>query len=100
MRVWMLLSLTAPMLALLAPTAVPPTRLRRTRRACWPRACEKEVPEGKTTVGSNEYYRGFLETPLEDVRGDGMEQALKLGAGTVGVVLALTLAFLASNGLL
>lgn len=98
MRVWLLLSLTAPSLASLAP--IQPTRLRSTRRTCRPHACDTEPPEGKTTVGSNEYYRGFLETPLEDVRGDGMEQALKLGAGTVGVVVALTVAFLASNGLL
>jgi hypothetical protein len=84
----------------MAPEAMPPTRLRHSRCASGPAACDKELPDGKTTVGSKEYYRGFLETPLEDVRGDGMEQALKLGAGTVGVVVALMLAFLASNGLL
>src|SRR6056297_724738 len=96
--VWLLLlCCSAPALALLAPATVPQIRWRTIRRAGPPRACDNELPDGKTTVGSNEYYRGFLETPLEDVRGDGMEQALKLGAGTVGVVAALTLAFLASN---
>jgi hypothetical protein len=54
-----------------------------------------------TKVGSKEYYKGFLVTPLEEdtsiPRGDGLEQALKLGgAAGIGLV-ALVAAFLISN---
>jgi hypothetical protein len=53
-----------------------------------------------TKVGSKEYYRGFLETPVEVIRGDGIEQAVKLGLGAGGFLLVLTLAFLLGNGLI
>ena len=51
-------------------------------------------------VGSKAYYEGFLSTPLEENRGDGTEQAIKLGASTLGVVGLLFVGFMASNGLL
>lgn len=60
---------------------------------------EPSRPE-ETQVGSGAYYRGFLSTPLEDNRGDGTEQALKLGAGAAACLGVLLLGFLASNGLL
>lgn len=54
-----------------------------------------------TKVGSKDYYRGFLETPVEvRNRGDGIEQAVKLGLGAGGFLLVLTLAFLVGNGLI
>ena len=57
--------------------------------------------EEETKVGSVEYYKGFFESPVDDNalegRGDGLDQALKLG-GTVGIVLVvLAVAFLKSN---
>ena len=62
---------------------------------------EPDTPEdGLTEVGSKAYYDGFLSTPLEESRGDGTEQAIKLAASTVGVVAVLLLGFMASNGLL
>ena len=51
-------------------------------------------------VGSKAYYEGFLSTPLEENSGDGTEQAIKLGASTLGVVGLLFVGFMASNGLL
>ena len=64
---------------------------------------EKEE-ESVVQVGSKEYLEGFISSPIEDQtvpeRGTGLEQALKLG-GTVSLALiALFLAFMASNGLL
>lgn len=73
-----------------------------------------------TTVGSQAYYRGFLESPLRDPapRGstgdssgvtefdvdtapqDGLEQALKLSGGASVLLGVMLLAFLASNGLI
>jgi hypothetical protein len=56
-----------------------------------------------TTVGSKEYYQGFFSSPLKDEsvasssRGDGVEQALKLGGSAMLFLTALTLAFLKSN---
>ena len=51
-------------------------------------------------LGGKSYYEGFFTTPLEDNRGDGTEQAIKLALGTVGASAILLLGFLASNGLL
>lgn len=51
-------------------------------------------------VGSKAYYEGFFSTPLQENRGDGTEQALKLGLGTTTVVVALFAGFMVSNGLL
>lgn len=68
-------------------------------------AQEKEL----TTVGSTDYYRGFVESPLNPTTGDddgdafrqeGLEQAIKLGAGATAVLAALFLGFMASNGLI
>lgn len=62
--------------------------------------------EDATTVGSAEYYKGFVESPIQDdglPERDplgGLEQALKLGAGATGVLGLLTVGFMASNGLL
>lgn len=59
-----------------------------------------------TQIGSKEYYEGFLKSDLRDdstnnsERGDGLEQALKLGLYSAGVLGLLLLGFLASNGLL
>lgn len=63
----------------------------------------------KVEVGSGEYYKGFVESPIipspEDVDGDafrqeGLEQAIKLGAQATAVLGVLFLGFMASNGLL
>eukprot|EP00967_Tisochrysis_lutea_P060698 scaffold77673_cov32-Tisochrysis_lutea.AAC.2 len=81
------------------PVAIGFTRSMQVRHAL-PRACDSEPEEGKTQVGSKAYYQGFLSTPLEESRGDGTEQAIKLGLSTAGIVGVLTVAFLASNGLL
>eukprot|EP00591_Stephanopyxis_turris_P012470 CAMPEP_0195520712 /NCGR_PEP_ID=MMETSP0794_2-20130614/17479_1 /TAXON_ID=515487 /ORGANISM="Stephanopyxis turris, Strain CCMP 815" /LENGTH=102 /DNA_ID=CAMNT_0040650131 /DNA_START=222 /DNA_END=530 /DNA_ORIENTATION=- len=59
---------------------------------------EKEEDE-LTAVGSKEYYKGFVSRSLEEdsERGDGLEQALKLG-GQATIVLALLVAvFVVSN---
>ena len=63
----------------------------------------------KVEVGSGEYYKGFVESPIippqEDVDGEafrqeGLEQAIKLGAQATAVLAVLFLGFMASNGLL
>ncbi|KAK3271200.1 hypothetical protein CYMTET_20438 [Cymbomonas tetramitiformis] len=59
-----------------------------------------------TTVGSKEYYKGFLSSPISDptvvssARGDGTEQALKLAGQVTAVMVALFLGFMVSNGLI
>ncbi len=65
--------------------------------------------KGLTTVGSTDYYKGFVESPLNPTTGDadgdafrqeGLEQAIKLGAGATAVLAVLFLGFMASNGLI
>jgi hypothetical protein len=55
-------------------------------------------------VGTKEYYTGFLSSPIQDEtvaqRGNGLEQALKLGGGVVVVLAVLVVGFLASNDLI
>ena len=65
-------------------------------------ASEPSVPDApeRTEVGSAEYYKGFVSTPIAESRGDGTEQAIKLGGGAVAIVGALLVGFMASNGLL
>ena len=59
-----------------------------------------------TTVGSSEYYQGFLtrsvnEEPTERVTGDAiLGPTLKFAGGIGAILVALTVAFLASNGLI
>jgi len=59
-----------------------------------------------TTVGSSEYYKGFItrsvdEEPSERVTGDAvLGPTLKLGAGISLILVALTAAFLVSNGII
>ncbi|KAJ1383985.1 hypothetical protein B484DRAFT_460139 [Ochromonadaceae sp. CCMP2298] len=61
--------------------------------------------ENLTKVGTRKYYNGFFSSPLVDKsvasssRGDGVEQAAKLGAGAALLLVGLTVAFLASNNL-
>ena len=61
--------------------------------------------EGLTSVGSKEYYRGFFNSYLIDEsvnsseRGNGLEQALKLGSGAAAFLTLLTLLFMKSNGI-
>ena len=63
----------------------------------------KEVDD-KVEVGSKEYLKGFVSSPIKDEtvaeRGSGLEQALKLGGGVSLILIALVVAFLASNGLI
>ena len=60
----------------------------------------------ETEVGSAEYYKGFVSSPIGDESLPerdplgGLEQALKLGGSATLVLTALTLGFMASNGLL
>ena len=63
----------------------------------------EEVAE--VEVGSSDYYKGFLETPIDEFDAErdpngGLDQALKLGGGATVVLGALFLGFMASNGLL
>jgi hypothetical protein len=55
-------------------------------------------------VGTKEYYTGFLSSPIQDEtvaqRGNGLEQALKLGGGVLVVLVVLVAGFLASNDLI
>lgn len=66
-----------------------------------------------TEIGSKDYYKGFFSSPLVEQpgtsadnrartssRGDGVEQAIKLGGGVAVVLTLLTIVFLASNGLI
>ena len=60
----------------------------------------------KTKVGSSEYYQGFVsrsvdEEPAERVTGDAvLGPTLKFAGGVSLGLIALTVAFLASNGLI
>mmetsp|Transcript_813 Transcript_813/g.1462 ORF Transcript_813/g.1462 Transcript_813/m.1462 type:complete len:131 (-) Transcript_813:44-436(-) len=66
----------------------------------------------RVEVGSKEYYKGFIESPLKPAEGgldevdgdrfrqEGLEQALKLGGGATAVLALLFLGFMGSNGLL
>jgi len=60
--------------------------------------------EEKVKVGTKEYYNGFLSSPMQGEtaaqRGDGLEQALKLGGGVVLVLVVFVFGFLASNNLI
>ena len=60
--------------------------------------------EEQVAVGTQEYYKGFLSSPIQDEtvaeRGSGLEQALKLGGGVIVVLIVLVVGFLASNGLI
>ncbi|EJK59377.1 hypothetical protein THAOC_20418 [Thalassiosira oceanica] len=62
--------------------------------------------DSKTTVGSSEYYQGFIsrsvdEEPAERVTGDAvLGPTLKFAGGVSLGLIALTVAFLASNGLI
>jgi hypothetical protein len=68
-------------------------------------AVENNDDEGdKVKVGSKEYLEGFISSPILDdsvaERGNGLEQALKLGGSVAAGLLVLFLGFMASNGLL
>ena len=60
--------------------------------------------EEQVALGTQEYYKGFLSSPIQDEtvaeRGSGLEQALKLGGGVIVVLVVLVVGFLASNGLI
>ena len=59
-----------------------------------------------TTVGSSEYYQGFInrsvnEEPTERVTGDALlGPIMKFAGGAAVIIAALTAAFLASNGII
>jgi len=63
----------------------------------------KKNEEAQVKVGSKDYYKGFVESSLNeetDPRGDGLKQTLAL-AGNATIVLALlTALFLKSNGII
>eukprot|EP01083_Nonionella_stella_P213040 768732_1 len=67
---------------------------------------EQNSDEEVTTVGSSEYYQGFLNRPVdqeptERVTGDAvLGPTLKLAGGVTFILVALTTAFLASNGII
>ena len=66
----------------------------------------KEQEENLTSIGSTEYYKGFLtrsakEEPIERVTGDAiLGPTLKFAGGVSLILVVLVLAFLGSNGLL
>ena len=66
---------------------------------------EKKKEVAEVEGGSSDYYKGFLETPIDEFDAErdpngGLDQALKLGGGATVVLGALFLGFMASNGLL
>mmetsp|Transcript_29649 Transcript_29649/g.31856 ORF Transcript_29649/g.31856 Transcript_29649/m.31856 type:complete len:145 (+) Transcript_29649:100-534(+) len=69
---------------------------------------DNDEREEKVEVGTKEYYNGFLSSPIRQQddttaaqqRGDGLEQALKLGGGVVPFLMVFVLGFLASNNLI
>mmetsp|Transcript_19230 Transcript_19230/g.24769 ORF Transcript_19230/g.24769 Transcript_19230/m.24769 type:complete len:122 (+) Transcript_19230:174-539(+) len=68
-------------------------------------ATEKEGGEkDKVQVGSREYMDGFLSSPIQDnsgtERGDGVEQAIKLGGSVAAILTLLFFGFMGSNGLI
>ena len=76
-----------------------------------PTAKEEEKKRAKeeaelTQIGSKAYYKGFFTSDLQDSsintsqRGDGLDQALKIGSYTAVFLGVLVVAFLASNGLI
>jgi hypothetical protein len=64
------------------------------------------ITEDKVALGSSEYYRGLIsrsvnDEPLERVTGDAiLGPTLKFVGGVSVVLVLLTLAFLASNGII
>lgn len=94
------------------PSSRRPARSRRAGRGLLTRC---RAADGNTTavpsteVGSREYLRGFIASPLDEAgREDlvsrdamgGLDQGLKLAGGAAAVLAALFLGFMASNGLL
>ncbi|KAL7450131.1 hypothetical protein ACHAWC_002103 [Mediolabrus comicus] len=71
-------------------------------------AANKKVDEDEnlTSIGSTEYYKGFItrsakEEPTERVTGDAiLGPTLKFAGGVSFILVALVVVFLGSNGLL
>ena len=68
------------------------------------RDANDDKDDNTVKVGSKEYLEGFLSSPIQDdsvaKRGNGLEQALKLGGSVAAGLVVLLLVFMASNGLL
>lgn len=71
----------------------------------WPQS-ERDSDEKTNAVeiGGKEYLKGFISSPIQDdtarERGNGLEQALKLGGLTTAFLVVLVVCFMASNGLI
>ena len=108
MRQVLLLIFVSTTGAFLAPSSIPRRRfaLRTGASPDPPPADADEASPKETEVGSAEYYKGFVSSPIGDESLPerdplgGLEQALKLGGSATLVLTALTLGFMASNGLL
>ncbi len=67
---------------------------------------EEDEGENLTSVGSSEYYKGFItrsakDEPIERVTGDAiLGPTLKFAGGVSFILVALVVVFLGSNGLL
>lgn len=69
-------------------------------------ANKKDEDENLTSIGSSEYYKGFItrsakDEPIERVTGDAiLGPTLKFAGGGSFILVALVVVFLGSNGLL
>lgn len=71
-----------------------------------PRLFQTQGDDDKVELGSSEYYKGFMNRPLneepaERISGDAiLGPTLKFVGGSAAVLVVLTFGFLASNGLI
>jgi hypothetical protein len=66
---------------------------------------DEQQQQQQVKVGSKEYLEGFIRSPIQDstvqeTRGSGLEQGLKLAGSVTAALVVLFLGFMVSNGLI